>query len=93
MTVDTITLPLTKIIEFLAVQSQTPAQHLDASTPVFGSVVFRSMLVLQLIAFLEKTFAIEIGPDELVPDNFRTIGTVADFITIKIADAPSAATT
>lgn len=41
--------------------------------------------VLELVAHLEKTYAIKVKDDELVPDNLDTIESIARFIEAKRA--------
>jgi acyl carrier protein len=38
------------------------------------------MGVLQLVAFLESTHGIKISDDDLMPENFDTIGAIAAFV-------------
>ena len=39
--------------------------------------------VLELIAFLEKTFAIAVEDDELVPENLDSVNNVVRFVEVK----------
>ncbi len=39
-----------------------------------------SLGILKLMAFLEEKFAISIGPEEVVPENFRDITSLARFV-------------
>jgi acyl carrier protein len=41
--------------------------------------------VLEVITFLEKTFAIQIDDDEMIPDNLDSIGAIVRFLTRKTA--------
>jgi acyl carrier protein len=45
--------------------------------------VLDSTDVLRLLAFVEERFAIRVGDDELVPENFETIERLSDFIRAK----------
>lgn len=40
--------------------------------------------VLELIMFLEDTYKIKIGPDEMVPGNFDSVNKVVQFLTNKL---------
>lgn len=39
--------------------------------------------LLRLVVFIEERFAIEVGDDELVPENFETIARLGGFIRAK----------
>ncbi len=39
-----------------------------------------SMGILQLVNFVEKTFAVEVGDEEIVPENFRSLNCLNEFI-------------
>ena len=39
-----------------------------------------SMGVLQLVAFLENTYAVKVDDEDLMPENFDTISAIAAFI-------------
>jgi acyl carrier protein len=47
--------------------------------------VLDSTDVLRLLSFVEERFAIRVGDDELVPENFETIERLSDFIRAKRA--------
>ena len=57
---------------------------------LFESGIVNSLFAVELMTFLEKTFAIEVGPDDLDIANFQSIEASADFVTRKKAE-PSAA--
>jgi acyl carrier protein len=40
--------------------------------------------VLELVAFLEKTFGIEIADDELIPENLDSIESITNFLCTKV---------
>ena len=56
----------------------------DASLTDRG--VVDSTGVLELVGFLEETFAIEVGDDELVPENLDSIKLIAAFVAGKKAN-------
>ena len=60
-------------------------RKLDASTPLLESGVIDSQGVLEVVAFLEQTFGIQISDEELVPENFASIRCLASFVTRKFA--------
>ncbi|MCZ6630771.1 MAG: acyl carrier protein [Actinobacteria bacterium] len=51
--------------------------------PLLEKDVLDSMGIFQVVAFLEDEFGIEIDDAELVPENFETIGSIAELIDSK----------
>jgi acyl carrier protein len=41
--------------------------------------VLDSQATLEMVAFLEERFGIEVGDEDLVPENFRSINSIAAF--------------
>jgi acyl carrier protein len=52
---------------------------------LLDSGIVDSLGILDLVAFLEKTFGIRVGDDELNPANFDSIASVARFVATKKA--------
>lgn len=50
---------------------------------LFESGIVNSLFAVELMTFLEKTFEIEVGPDDLEIANFQSIEAAADFVTRK----------
>ncbi len=42
--------------------------------------VIDSMAIMRLIAFLEKTFGIEVKDEDVVPENFQTLQSMVRFV-------------
>jgi len=51
--------------------------------PLLDSGILDSLGILDLVTFLEKTFGIRVGDEELNPANFGTITSVARFVASK----------
>ena len=51
--------------------------------PLLEKDVLDSMGIIQVVAFLEDEFGIEVDDAELVPENFETIGSIAKLIDSK----------
>jgi len=66
-------------------------RKLDSSTPLLNSGVIDSQGVLEVVAFLEQTFGIQISDEELLPENFASIRSLASFVTRKFAPREVAA--
>ncbi len=50
---------------------------------LFESGIVNSLFAVQLMTFLEKTFAIEVGMDDLDIANFQSISASAEFVVRK----------
>ena len=53
----------------------------DTSLPDQGIVDSTGML--EIISFLERTFAIQVPDDEILPDNFDTVERIAAYVELK----------
>ncbi len=45
--------------------------------------VFGNAGVLELIAFIQETFELEVGDDDMVPENFDSVERIAKYLTRK----------
>ena len=59
--------------------------NIQDDDPLFDSGLVNSLLAIQLMTFLEKTFHIEVGPDDLELDNFKSVRAAAAFVVRKRA--------
>ena len=65
------------------VMQQFPAakkRAIDEKVPLLESGIVDSLGMLDLVSFLEKSFAIQLADDELTPENFATIASLAEFV-------------
>jgi acyl carrier protein len=79
------------ITEFLL--SSINIENLNDDDELFESGLVNSLFAVQLMTFLEKTFAIAIGMEDLDIENFKSIRAAAAFVVNKngsraAADAP-----
>jgi acyl carrier protein len=58
------------------------SQTLDADTPLLGGVM-DSLGLLQLVAFLEEQYEVEIDDADMVAEHFRTPAEIARFVQSK----------
>jgi len=58
-------------------------------TSLLDQGIIDSTGVLEVISFLESTFAITVADDEMLPDNLDTIGRIAAFVAKKKRPAPT----
>ena len=54
---------------------------------LFDSGIVNSLFAIQLMTFIEKTFAIEVGIDDLDIENFKSLNATAAFVVTKTGPA------
>ena len=52
---------------------------------LLANAVLDSMGIVQVVDFLEASFDIEIDDEDLVPDHFGSVGSIAEFVESKQA--------
>ncbi len=52
----------------------------DHDLDLLAGEVIDSLGIVQLIAFLEEKYAIKVGDDDLDPENFRSVNSIAAFV-------------
>ncbi len=60
--------------------SSVALAQLDDDADLFEAGIVNSLFAVQLLAFVEKTFAIEVGMDDLDIDNFKSVNATAAFV-------------
>ena len=53
---------------------------INDNTPLLESGIIDSLGVLEVIAYLERSFSIAVSDDELVPDNFANVDRITLFV-------------
>lgn len=61
------------------------ARGLEDSTSFLDSGIIDSTGILELIGFLEESFALKVADDELVPENLDSIDCLVRFMALKKA--------
>jgi len=56
---------------------------LDDDDNLFESGIVNSLFAVQLMTFIEKTFAIEVGTDDLDIENFKSLNAMTAFVAQK----------
>jgi acyl carrier protein len=77
------------IAENLLFSSEGYAYDNDASFLQEG--IIDSMGVMELVTFVSTTFAIQVEPHEVLPENFDSVNKLAEFIRRKEAAKPQSA--
>ena len=57
--------------------------NLDDDDNLFDSGIVNSLFAIQLMTFIEKTFAIEVAMDDLDMENFKSLNATAAFVVRK----------
>ena len=57
--------------------------NLDDDDNLFESGIVNSLFAVQLMTFIEKTFSIEVGMDDLDIENFKSLNATAAFVVKK----------
>ena len=58
-------------------------RKLDDDDDLFESGIVNSLFAVQLMTFIEKTFAIEVGTDDLDIENFKSLNAMTAFVAQK----------
>ena len=57
--------------------------NLEEHTSFLDSGIIDSTGLLELVDFVEKTFDILVADEELVPENFDSIGSISEYVSMK----------
>ncbi len=60
--------------QLLAFVEKHPKKTWTPEDDFFAAGAVSSMFAMQLVVFIESTFDVEVAGDDLVIDNFRTVG-------------------
>ena len=60
--------------------SSIAVAELDDDDDLFESGIVNSLFAVQLMTFIEKTFAIEMGMDDLDIENFKSLNATTAFV-------------
>jgi acyl carrier protein len=71
-----------QISEFL-VDEVGVSVPLDHGDDLLASDQLDSQGIMELVAFLEEGFGVEVGDEDLVPDNFRSVDAITAFVARK----------
>jgi acyl carrier protein len=77
------------IREYLLSPSDDPVdpEDLESSMNLLDDGVLDSLRLMRLIQFIGERFSFELQADEVVPENFRTLETIAALVDRKIGAA------
>lgn len=69
-----------RIRRFIVEDLHGPAGELSNDYPLIERRVLDSLGLMQLVSFLESEYALTIRDEDLVPQNFETIGAIAKLV-------------
>lgn len=67
----------------MELNAQKTADELTDDFPLLEGGVLDSVGIFHLVSFLESSFRVELEDEELLPQNFRTIGDIARLVAEK----------
>jgi acyl carrier protein len=77
-------LPIGKVRGLVAdIVGPTALQGIDDDTAIFEEMVVDSLHLVAIVAALEENFGFTVQPEDLVPDNFRSLRQIAQFVQAK----------
>ncbi|HLI26160.1 MAG TPA: acyl carrier protein [Chloroflexota bacterium] len=53
---------------------------LSEDEPLLGSGIIDSLGIMRLVSYIEEEFGVEVPEDQLVPEHFRTVTALAQFV-------------
>ena len=56
------------------------SDELDANTPLLEWGIIDSLSMVNLLAFIEREFGVRIADEDVLPENFATLGAIARLI-------------
>ena len=77
----------TRVREFLKNELGKDVTGVGPDDSLLESGMIDSVAVMQLVAFLETTYGIRVAEDDLMPENFDTLGAIAIFVNQRVAGA------
>ena len=53
---------------------------LSSDEPLLGSGIVDSLGIMRLVSYIEEEFGVEVPEEQLVPEHFRSVTAVAQFV-------------
>jgi acyl carrier protein len=68
------------LIDFIAKAGKIPKSEINTTLEIYNSGIISSLVIIELMAFIETRYQVVIKPEKLVEDNFRDIQTLSTFV-------------
>jgi acyl carrier protein len=65
-----------------------PVEPLDRNTNLLAAGIVDSLMIIDLVEYMQDTHSITIEPHEINPQNFRSAQTLGDLVLSKLSEAP-----
>lgn len=75
-----------KIIQYIQEEFLYNDLKIQTDTPLVERRIVDSLGIFRLVAFLEEAFDIEIEAEDVMPERFVTVASIADFVAQKTAE-------
>jgi acyl carrier protein len=76
-----------RIRRFVIEDLHAPPQQLSTDSPLIETGIVDSLGIMHLVEFIESEYGVKIEDEELVPENFGTIGAIAGLVEAKRGSA------
>ncbi len=61
-----------------------PVEPLDRDTDLLAAGIVDSLMIIELVEYMQDTYSITIEPHEITPQNFRSGQTLGDLVMSKL---------
>jgi len=58
-------------------------KSIDPDEDLLARGTLDSLTLMEMVAFIERQYGIEVSDEELVSDNFRSLGRIREFVEVK----------
>lgn len=69
-----------QLSEFIVAEFALEPSELQPDDDLLSQGTLDSMGVLQIVAFVEKSFSFRVADEEIVPENFQSLNALTDFV-------------
>jgi acyl carrier protein len=69
-----------EVERFMVVELSPGMDAIPHDLDLLAGEVIDSLGIVQLISFLEEKYGVNVGDDDLDPENFRSVDTIASFV-------------
>jgi len=66
-----------------------PVVPLDQNTDLLAAGLVDSLMIMELVEYMQDTYRVTIEPHEITPQNFRSGQSLGDLLMAKLSDDPS----
>lgn len=78
-----------RLKSFFASELQAPNEVLVPDYPLIANKIIDSMGIFKVVAFIESEYGVTVDDEDLVPDNFGTLASIAALVDSKLSTTHS----